>query len=149
MVHSICGRLNPLFEDFGYDYDLVVDGLDDPRLVPGLNVAARPPKPAVAVPAVSAASGGGGQLSLTDLLQSINNNGGVDGIKTNNRGPVGTVQAAGGSLTPGPNYLKVDFTDFAGYSAIPRCSYVNVSLFSFDDRKIPGFAAFSTFAHPH
>ena len=116
-----------MFEDFGYDYDLVVDGLDDPRLIPGLNVAARPSKPAAAVPAAAAAAGAGGQLSLTDLLKSINNNGGVNGIKTNN-GPVGTVQTAGGSLTPGPNYLKVDFTDFAGYSAIPRCSYVNVSL---------------------
>ena len=38
-------RLNPLFEDFGYDYDLVVDGFDDPRLIPGLNVAARQPLP--------------------------------------------------------------------------------------------------------
>lgn len=137
--------MNPLFEDFGYDYDLVVDGFDDPRLIPGLNVAARRPplpealpgalspglKPSESDPASD--EGKKNQLSLTDLLNSIATQGGVEGIevKTENN-PIGTVETAGGSLTPGPNYLKVDFTDFAGYSAIPRCSYVNTDFLGDD-----------------
>ena len=78
-------RLRPLYEEFGYDYDLTsdLDGVRDTRLIPGVNLN---PKPS-------------------------------------NQG-----QGKG----KGPNYLKVDFTDFAGYSPLPRCSYINTDFLGDD-----------------